>query len=69
MPTQFSCPSKSFLISDPESPLYSRVEQVLGFLEAAEVILELTGSLAGGRVGKWVVVVVVQLIRREKEFS
>ena len=50
-------------LSDPESPLYSKVEQVLGFLEAAEVILELSGSLAGGVVGKWAVVVVVQLVR------
>ena len=49
--------------SDPDSPLYSRIEQTLGFLEAAEVILELSGSLAGGTVGKWAVVVVVQLIR------
>ena len=51
------------IVSDPESPLYSRAEQILGFLEAAEVILELTGTLAGGRVGKWTVVVAVQLVR------
>ena len=51
------------VLSDPESPLYSRVEQILGFLEAAEVILELTGTLAGGKAGKWAVVVAVQLVR------
>ena len=50
-------------VTDPASPVYDRIQQILGFLEAAEVLLELAGTLAGGGVGKWAVIVVVQLIK------
>jgi hypothetical protein len=47
----------------PDSPVYGRIEALLGFLEAAECLFELSGSLAGGEVGRWTVIVTVQFLK------
>ena len=40
-----------------------KIKYILGFVERAEVILELSGSLAWGEPGRWTVVVVLQVIK------
>ena len=40
-----------------------RVKFFLGLIENTEVILELSGRLAGGETGRWLVIVVVQLLK------
>lgn len=42
---------------------YSKVELFLGFLETSEVIFELSGSLVAGEVGKWAVILVIQILK------
>lgn len=41
----------------------SKIQQLLGFLEVAEVFLEIAALLAGGEVAKWTVIVIIQTLK------
>ena len=41
----------------------SKIQQLLGCLEVAEVFLEIAALLAGGEVVKWTVIVIIQTLK------
>lgn len=42
---------------------HSKIECFLGFIETSEAILELSGQIIGGPVGKWAIIITVQILK------